>query len=1366
MNFIQILLRICLLFHFINRINGTPCSISESEYNALNDFYIYTNGEHWKNRENKWEFPIPFDPIDLNKPCDTTLSKWYGLTCIELDNDVCSIIHINLERNNLRGRIAKEIDKLTNLQYLFLNDNYLTGSIPIQLFNFTNLTQIGLYSNQLNGSLPSQIANLAGLTYLDLSNNQFSNFIPSELMNLVTLEHLNLNDNLLSSSIPTQLGYLNQLLQLRLNNNQLTGSIPTQLGNLIILETLLLGKNPLSGSIPSQLGHLNKLFYLNLQFNQLSSSIPTELGQLVNLTKLYLNNNQLSNSIPTELGQFDKLIELYLYNNKLSGSIPTELGSLSELIFFQLENNQLSSSIPSELGNLGALNDLYLYNNRLSGSIPSQLNKITTLSTLFLYNNTLNGIIPSLENLYLLTFLYLSNNSLSGTIPTELGNLTIVSVIYLDNNQLTGSIPSQLSNLASLTDLVLDSNYLSGSIPSQLGNLDKLNTLDLSYNNLNGEIPTSFNQLYNIVVFLLTSNKLTGNIDGIFDSNNQTLLRNIDLVNNLFSGSIPSNVFDLSSLETFAISNNCIKGSLPIEICSSTTLSSLILDGINANCGRFVFSSFKTYYASSYVIEGGIPNCVFNMSSLTTLHVSGNSIIGTLSNDIVLSKTLTSLDLSTNLYSAEIPAAIQNYQWQYLNLGFNKFKDTIIDTVPNSNNSTLVLTNNRISGLIPSSLDSYSNISILDGNIFSCSSVLPNNDPLYADYQCGTYYFYVLLLIFSLITIVIILIKLRFYKDDDNIIQNVWYKNIDRLRITGTEIQHLNCFRPSSLIRNNNDNSLMKDLSNGDDNDKIIRITDYLSYQQDSNISLLLIISENLQQCLFYIIVFNICLWLLSSTILHQYYSTYDFMYGYNLTMTFLSGYPSAIVLLILITISIIFIYFLINGIIFKSKVNDRKDMEKMNDKKSKSNHFWMFLLVFIINMIVMVIVNVLYVFASLDPERYNKYIELFAVLLAIFKTGWKSYLLPLLLSILTTNKAEIDATNKSKDNKYFKFNIVFLCIIGILNIIVIPLLTTSFLSHYCFYYSLIPQSEISSSYNYIKRQIVFESNGGVFFKPGKATRTSSYQPPFEYSYQCANTLMTTYDSVYIYMSLLLIIISLLVPFIKTCVSKVKNKRIKKLMNKFVPSKLKPLESSFTNYNNYKSELFKKKNEGNDGKEIKVNLFKTCYKISRKYKINAIFLNQTQYIVDIVIFMTLSVTIGFMIPLVGIIICISLYLYIHSVLSNISGKLTNATIEDKEILEKECENIFENLSINLNSYIYPIMGIFFSLFVFDIIGDVEGSDVAIFYFIFTLLIPFILWLIKRYLIFQSTQQEEKEDEDGISLQTRISEVCNPFNNSA
>jgi hypothetical protein len=250
---------------------------------------------------------------------------------------------------------------------------------------------------------------------------------------------------------------------------------------------------------------------------------------------------------------------------------------------------------------------------------------------------------------------------------------------------------------------------------------------------------------------------------------------------------------------------------------------------------------------------------------------------------------------------------------------------------------------------------------------------------------------------------------------------------------------------------------------------------------------------------------------------------------------------------------------------------------------------------------------------------------------------------------------------------------------------------------------------------------------------------------------------MTTYDSVYIYMSILLFE-PLLVPFIKFWYRKVKKyDNVEKVMNKLLPSTLKPIESSLNNSVEVVEE-----------EEVKENIVMKYYKMSKKNKVKYVLFNQTQFIVDIVIFMTLSVTIGFMLPLVGIIMCISLYLYIHSILSNVGGKLTNATMNEKEILEKECGNIADNFKTNLNSNIYLIMVLFFSLLVFDTVGDKSGSNVAIWFSILTLFIPLILWLIKRlYLLYYYNKQyvESNEFQEGISLQNiKNSEVNNPLNN--
>jgi hypothetical protein len=68
------------------------------------------------------------------------------------------------------------------------------------------------------------------------------------------------------------------------------------------------------------------------------------------------------------------------------------------------------------------------------------------------------------------------------------------------------------------------------------------------------------------------------------------------------------------------------------------------LDGIYSKCANPIFPLFpfiKTFYATSDIITGGIPNCLFNMNNLQTLQLSGNSITGTLDKDIVLNNNLT-----------------------------------------------------------------------------------------------------------------------------------------------------------------------------------------------------------------------------------------------------------------------------------------------------------------------------------------------------------------------------------------------------------------------------------------------------------------------------------------------------------------------------------------------------------------------------------------------------------------------------------------------------------------------------------------------------------------------------------------------------
>ena len=198
-------------------------------------------------------------------------------------------------------------------------------------------------------------------------------------------------------------------------------------------------------------------------------------------------------------------------------------------------------------------------------------------------------------------------SSLAGTIPSQLGAITSMTYLFLFGNSLTGTIPSQLGNCKSLA-------YLSGFIPSSILSLPKLVSIDLSDNRL-----------------------LCGNVSSLFSNSTSKSLQYVLLSSMSLTGSLPSSLFSLPQLDTLILSSNCITGTLPSSICSSQNLSSLILDGIGASCGKGRHISF----------HGTIPTCLFSMPYLSTLHLVGNGLTGTLP-ELSANSSLTTLSLTSN----------------------------------------------------------------------------------------------------------------------------------------------------------------------------------------------------------------------------------------------------------------------------------------------------------------------------------------------------------------------------------------------------------------------------------------------------------------------------------------------------------------------------------------------------------------------------------------------------------------------------------------------------------------------------------------------------------------------------------------------
>jgi Leucine-rich repeat (LRR) protein len=478
-----------------------------------------------------------------------------------------------------------------------------------------------------------------------------------------------------------------------IGTNLFDGSIPTELGNLLSLEDFALSISLMDGSVPSEFGNLVNLEALYLNGNALDGSIPSELSNLANLKELGINSNSLNGSIPSELGSLVKLTTVFFYDNFLSGSIPSEMGNLLSLVTMELYNNSLEGPIPSELGNLVNLQVLALSGNSLEGSIPSEMGNLMNLMVLYLYDN-----------------------SLQGSIPSELGNLVNLEYVFLYGNSLQGSVPAELGNLADLKMVSLSDNALLGTLPYTIGGWSQLQSANLSGNMFSGEME-------------------------VFAVRNFTSLQVLDLSGNRFSGTISPSVFALPVLQSLVLSQNCFSGSLPSSMCLSDKLSSIMMDILTGNCNNKVSNVFQGKVLSNYM-TGTIPSCIWNSSSIRTLHLLGNGLEGSLL-DISDASVLFVLALGSNQLTGPIPVTMQQHRFAQLDLSINRLSGTLISDLFVSQHATVYdLSVNRLSGNIPGAL--YSSypagvINVLEGNLFGCQQDnIPPSDVSHSSYQCGS----------------------------------------------------------------------------------------------------------------------------------------------------------------------------------------------------------------------------------------------------------------------------------------------------------------------------------------------------------------------------------------------------------------------------------------------------------------------------------------------------------------------------------------------------------------------------------------------------------------------------------------------------
>lgn len=1126
--------------------------------------------------------------------------------------------------------------------------------------------------------------------------------LPSSIGNLSWLHSLDLGDNVLTSMIPPTLCDMTQLVNISLNDNQLHGSIPRLMGaafsNVAIIQ---LQNNLLSGAIPAFSADLVSLSELNLGDNALNSTIPSSLGDLPSLSAVYLGGNALTGGIPVSLFASTSLRILNLQDNHLTGPIPDISGPGNHMEFVSLRDNHLSGTLPESLGILENLRSISISNNRLAGSIPLAVSSWDKLFYLdFGHNEFTNSIPDALCGVSYLQNLNLEFNALTGAMPSCMGQLSKLTILNVGNNKLTGSLPDSISTLTLLAFAYFDCNLLNGQLPNTVPHLQSLLILNVSNNCFTGSIPTAFSRLSRLQVLLLENNALSGSLAGVFNASMQRNLTAVQVSNNQLTGSVPAEVFRIPSLTVFAAVSNCFDGSIPLTICNRTGLITLALDGLQSatSCQNKLLPGIvlrTSSYTVAKPIKGGIPECLFALPHLATLHLSGNGLTGELPWDVAISPSLTDLSLSHNNLKGDIPDSIQERPWSTLDLSYNLFTGTLSPKFSSeyTRNSSLYLEQNRLSGKIPISVVDIEEISILGSNLFACTadrSDLPKNNEDKDKYQCGsdamnssgyTWLFIVTVLFVLSVTV-------------------WWFRTtLDRCINVTINVRYLISWwyivPPAGENTTEDSAELWAKLRNLSDSFEIYKIICITSLA-----------------CTVYVMVLLVPLYVASK----DYYGTFTHQYAWTTSVAFLSGHvPFSVTLvaylvLLVLVLTIVLVLLHQRSAAAAERSSPLKSVSETFKQPSMLSYVTVYTAFASFNFTVTVGANVIYIYVAL--EKSDGLLYLAQILLSLFKFTLNSLVSPYLIHLLSRlalrycEKHDRDIADAHFATAEF---IPVQLFVALFNTIAIPCIVVSIISSNCFYNAFRQAPSVSSTFTYhggcLQDSSEDISNMATLGCAGYEVleATTSYSPPFKYTYQCSSSFITYYAPTY---ANLCMIASFVAPLGQVLLQRLHSRAHKgslwfTFLDTVLPRSLKPLPTASTAASqdltgaDYISEM---------QRLIDPNAYPP-------------FFNATQQLISILTYFGMLLTFGVVFPPLAVTFLVTIACVTAFARLKVGRLLHNAIAADilgvLSKVDRECRGVGGSWILRRSVRMVLVFSwCFYTLFLFDTLGDATGFQEA------------------------------------------------------
>lgn len=585
-----------------------------------------------------------------------------------------------------------------------------------------------------------------------------------------------------------------------------------------------------------------------------------------------------------------------------------------------------------------------------------------------------------------------------------------------------------------------------------------------------------------VKALLMAGNRLHGNLDSMFAAANSVDvfqdIVTIDLGTNQFTGSLPATLFNSDTLQEFYANSNCFSSSIPSALCNANTLKALDLSGMMAGDSCIVkYGGIFNFYLAA-TVPGDIPSCLFASTSLEVLSLNGNGIRSVLGDIPSASDSqLQNVSLSNNRIHGSIPLSIQQYRdFRILDLAYNQIDGTIEhatwfaseDGGSGQNSTDLMLKSNRLSGEIPDSFQDAAKIDILTGNLFACDAgraELPVHDPAKANYICGSALADGSMVGFAATVGVRIAAACC--------ILFLFNKNSPTWRVF-TEARTLLFLNLDSIASNYEVNQLQF----------ILRRYRYYLF---------------MLLCLIWMVFTPIYLGMKSTAD----YSTHTHQYGWIVSLGFLKKHVPGM------AIFGVWMCLLPALVVMDIKLSRQyRDQDAfLADSVAQSSDspdvaLWKgryLVVAIIINIAIVVFVNGGYVYVVLTQTAHVQFGTV--VLTSLFKTVWTVGVMNHVLRILSCSSK-------------------FLVPVTVLNNIVIPVIGTILIDIDCFQTLFVPPLAIENKLvvrDYLCTAGV-SNNGTVECLDTPLVVSTSFVPPFVYSGQCSESLLTNYIPVYVVM--------------------------------------------------------------------------------------------------------------------------------------------------------------------------------------------------------------------------------------------------------